>query len=155
MILVSGQIISLQDAEKYWVIVGLAINKTVVPQLQPFVDNVLKDLYQHLNNQHQLSSQTKPNFLKSHSGHDLVYKSINQNDQRTKSQYKYEVRNHIDLGKLFVQPHMALFSAFTESDASTVLSLITKVDDTCCQSKFKKQGCGALVMIDNKSLSES
>ena len=132
-----GQNISLTDSEKYWTIIGLAINKAVVPQLQPFVDGVLQEVYQHLCPQLQSQSTQSSSPMKDMGGIPLQYKNINSNHSTTKQNYNYDVVSHVDFAKLFLQPHMIQFNNIMECDPSALLGLILKVDDSKCQIKFK------------------
>ena len=131
-VLLLGQEVSLSDKEKFWVIVGIALNKVVVPQLQPFVDDVLHEVYNLL--LPQLTSQ-----MKTHGGHTLVYRNINNNKQTQKASYDYNVTSHVDFAKLFLTPTFAdNLSSIRGSDTSVLTNLIVFVDDTCCpNAKFK------------------
>ncbi len=67
----------------------------------------------------------------------MKYENINANDTKLKPpdykkfdypKFDYNVRSHVDFGKLFLQNHMAKFNAFNETcDASAVLSLLGRI----------------------------
>ena len=68
----------------------------------------------------------------------MKYENINANDKKVKSRlykkkydyskFNYKVKSHVDFGKLFLEIHMAKFTAFDETcDASAVLNLLGKI----------------------------
>ena len=147
--------IGVEDNENRWLVVGLAMNKVVVPELRRFVAKVLDDLYVRLKNyptcidqqaygkQYTHHPPKQPTGAAATTGlkpKELQYGNINSNSSRfgkDKTKWNYDVTSSIDLAKLFFQSFMAKCRTYDECDASAVLGLIREVDDSTCQDAFK------------------
>lgn len=99
--------------------------------------STLKQLYETLCVQHKIDTQTYLTSLKRYpsTGKDgiyLNYEAVNKNKDNNgynKQNYDYEIKNAVDLSKLFLKTDMANYKGFDEiCDSSTLLGLINKVD---------------------------
>ena len=120
---------------------GIALNKILVPQIRPFVEQEVEKQYNNLKSSHTIHIQTKPRYLKvwpTTSTDFLKYENINSNDGLPKvkkhgkyvydyNSFDYRVTSHVDFARLFVQNFMAKFTAFDDHcDASAVMQLLLR-----------------------------
>lgn len=121
---------------------GITLNKVLVPQIRPFVEQEVEKEYNTLKSSHTIHKQTRPHYLKAWptTSKDLLkYENINGNDScKVKSKkgkcvydynsFNYQVTSHVDFARLFVQNFMAKFTAFDDHcDASAVLQLLLRI----------------------------
>ena len=116
--------------------VGIALNKTLIPQIRPFVEQGILTEYNNLKVSHRIHVQSPHGRLQSwpaSSKNLLKYENINGNVSRPKLQggkfnyslFDCQVKSHVDFAKLYVKGFMAKFTAFDDRcDASAVLSLL-------------------------------
>ena len=110
---------------------GIAMNKVAAPVLR---DVIKKGMDTHYNN---LDSHLTPaSTLKTLTYHgvngdcilrNLKFQNINNNDihGNNKSLYNFTVNSTVDLAKLYLPSHLAMFSAFDESmDMTAILNLL-------------------------------
>jgi len=121
----------VSDEEKRWIVVGIAMNKVAAPVLR---DVIKKGMDTHYNNLD--SHLTLPSTLKTLSYHgvngdrllgNLKFQNINNNDVHgnNKRRYNFTVNSTIDLAKLYLPSHLAMFLAFDESmDMTAILNLL-------------------------------
>lgn len=120
---------------KRWLVIGICLNSILSPALRIFVEPVLIKLYNSLKLSHQIHTQTYPNQLKTYGAAkiSLSYGTINNNQTthgNNKVNYDFKIQNEVDLSKLFLQPHMAHYTAFDEScDPTALFGLINKIDN--------------------------
>ena len=139
----------LDDNQRRWLSVGIALHTVLVPKLRTFVEEVIDETYQHYLHQNPpINAQTYNKYHKEHGKSTLLYKNINDNDKVTeqpaKRHYNYNVKCHVDFAKLFLQTHMAKFTTFKDTDASALLGLVLNVDDSICNTpQFKQVETGA------------
>ena len=127
--------LGVTDNQKRWLVVGIALNKILVPQIRPFVEQEVEKEYNILktsNNIHtQISSGRLEKWRKL-----LKYENINNNDRLPKlsgkrpnyPKFDCKVSSHIDFAKLYLENFMAKFNAFDDHcDASAVLTLLGSV----------------------------
>ena len=121
--------------------VGIALNKILVPQIRSFVEQEAGKEYNNLKSSHTIHIQTKPHYLKAWptSKDFLKYENINCNDGLPKvkkhgkyvydyNSFNYQVTSHVDFARLFVQNYMAKFTAFDDHcDTSAVLQLLLRI----------------------------
>ena len=117
--------------------VGIALNKILVPQIRPVVEKEVDREYNNLKTSHNIHSQNTSGCLQRwHSGKFLKYENINGNSLLPKlpggkynlSLFNCRVLSHIDFAKLYVENFMAKFSDFDDQcDASAVLTLLGSV----------------------------
>ncbi|PFX27608.1 Nucleotide-binding oligomerization domain-containing protein 2 [Stylophora pistillata] len=132
----------LTDDQKRWLVAGITLNKVLVPQIRPFVEQEVEKEYNTLKSSHTIHIQTRRHYLKAWpttSKEFLKYENINGNDglPRVKIQgkyvydyksFNYQVTSHVDFARLFVQNFMAKFTAFDDHcDASAVLQLLLRI----------------------------
>ena len=124
----------VSDNEKRWVVFGVVLNKILVDQIRPFVEQEVLREYVNLKSSHVIDIQSTSGRLKNWPT-VLKYENINGNDALPKVHGKYNyaafdcrVTSHVDFAKLYVENFMAKFNAFDEHcDASAVLTLLGKV----------------------------
>ena len=116
--------------------VGIALNKILIPQIRPFVEKGVDVEYNNLKISHRIHVQDPHGFLQkwpAPSKNLLKYENINGNSSLPKlhggkfnySLFDCQVKSHVDFAKLYVQGYMAKFTAFDDHcDASAVLSLL-------------------------------
>ena len=123
------------DDQKRWLVFGIALNKVLVPKIRPFVEQEVQNEYGRLQTSHNIQTQSTSGRLKNWST-CLKYENINGNYARPRlpggrfnfSLFDCRVTSHVDFAKLYVENHMAKFTAFDEHcDASAVLTLLGKV----------------------------
>ena len=114
--------------------VGIALNKILVPQIRPFVEQEVDKEYNNLKTSHNIHTQSTSGRLQRWPARKfLKYENINGNSRHPKlpggkyniSLFDCRVLSHIDFAKLYVENFMAKFSAFDDQcDASAVLTLL-------------------------------
>lgn len=81
-------------------------------------------------NTNNIDNQVYKNQLKSHNGTYLNYETINDNKMkwgRQQDRYDYQVKNYIDLSKLFLDVHTSQYTAFDDKcDATALLGILIK-----------------------------
>lgn len=127
------------DNQRRWLVVGIALNTILIPQIRPFVENGIETEYNTLKTTHNIHVQSSHARLQrwpATATKFLRYENINGNDARPKlhggkfnySLFKCHVNSHVDFARLYVEKHMAKFTAFDDHcDASAVLSLLVGV----------------------------
>ena len=103
----------LGENQKRWVVIGICLNRVLLPVLRDFVGQEIPKHYASLNRAHGIDTQV----FGSHLTHDgrlqLNYGSINnnlRNFKKTVRLYDYKVGTSEDFGKLYLEPHMAKFT---------------------------------------------
>ncbi|XP_046856186.1 uncharacterized protein LOC124449295 [Xenia sp. Carnegie-2017] len=117
----------LNDDEKRWCVYGIVLNHIFIPAVRPYLENNILNEYDALKQYHNIHVQTIHNFPSPKYSHDLHYKNINNNETKDKKNFNYEVKSHVDFGKLFLQSHMAKFNSYNSCDASAVLNLLERI----------------------------
>ena len=135
MTLFSSTLHSVTDNQKRWLVFGIALNKVLVTQIRPFLDQGIQREYGNRQASHSIHTQSTSGRLKKWPRF-LKYENINGNDALSKlpggrfdySLFDCRVTSHVDFARLYVENHMAKFTAFDEHcDASAVLTLLGKV----------------------------
>ena len=127
----------MTDNQKRWLVFGIALNKILIPQIRPFVDQEVIKAYNTVKRSHSIDSQTAtsrlgewPRTLR------LKYENINGNDGLPRlrgkkydySKFNCQVFTHTDFAKLYLESYMVHFNAFDDHmDASAVLLLLGRV----------------------------
>ena len=126
----------MTDNQKRWLVAGIALNKILIPQIRPFVEQDIDKEYNNLKTSHNIHTQIRSCYLQrwpAGVGKILKYENINGNDAHLKppgrkydySKFVWQVLSHIDFAKLYVENYMAKFNAFDgHCDASAVLLLL-------------------------------
>ena len=113
--------------------VGIALNKILIPQIRPFVEQGINTEYNNLKISHNIHVHSRLQKWPASSKKLLKYENINGNDVRLNphdgrfdySLFDYQVKSHVDFARLYVEKYMAKFTAFDDHcDASAVLSLL-------------------------------
>ncbi|CAG2233483.1 unnamed protein product [Mytilus edulis] len=124
----------LDDRRKRWLIVGICLHTIISPILRTYVVPVVTKLCYSLTSRNKIHKQTYGSFLKRYSptNTELNYEAINNNKTlygRNRARYDYRVKSAVDLSRLFLQTHMAHFTAFDDScDSSALLGIIVNID---------------------------
>ena len=131
------------DAEqRRWLVVGIGLNRVLMPYLRNKIQQEMKPFYQHLLANYGLDKQTFSTHLRTipPSTLKLNYESINNNAAlgRDTRRFDYCVKDEVSLAKLFMKPFMAHFNAFDSSfDASAALAVL------CCAPLFSAAALSA------------
>lgn len=103
----------LKEEQKRWLVIGICLNKLLLPTLRDFAKVELRKHYITLKRNHNIDTQTYPRHLKKDAKFNLNYGSINNNEAnhgKKASHYDYGVKSEVDLAKLYLLPYMAKFS---------------------------------------------
>ena len=134
--------LGVTDNQKRWLVAGVALNKILIPQIRPFVEQEIGKEYNNLKSSHNIHTQSAPHNLKTWPitcKDFLKYENVNGNEGLPKvkkhgkyvydyNSFNYQVTSHVDFARLFVQNYMAKFTAFDDRcDASAVLLLLGRV----------------------------
>ncbi|XP_046854669.1 uncharacterized protein LOC124447731 isoform X2 [Xenia sp. Carnegie-2017] len=117
----------LNDDEKRWCVYGIALNFFFVRAVQTYLEENISKEYDNLKKSHNIHVQTAHNFPSKIYPHDLHYENINNNETKVRSKFNFEVKSHVDFGKLFLQNHMAKFNCYDSCDASAMLNLLERI----------------------------
>ncbi|XP_063412598.1 uncharacterized protein LOC134695304 [Mytilus trossulus] len=128
----AGPLDYLDKRTKRWLIVGICLHTIISPVLRTYVVNVVTKLCYSLTSRNNIHKQTHGNYLKRYSNTELNYAAINNNKTHhgwNRPKYDYRVKSPVDLSRLFLQTHMAYFTAFDDScDSSALLGIIVNID---------------------------
>ena len=103
----------LGENQKRWVVIGICLNRLLLPVLRDFVGQEIPKHYASLNRAHGIDSQVFGAHLTRDGGSQLNYGSINNNWRNFKKKvrsYDYKVGTAEDLAKLYLEPQMAKFT---------------------------------------------
>ena len=127
----------MTDNEKRWLVFGIALNKVLIPQIRPFVDQEVIKEYNTLKTSQSIDSQSATSRLREWPGKlTLKYENINGNDGLPRlhggkydfCNFNCKVLTHTDFAKLYLKSYMVHFNAFDDDmDASAVLLLLGRV----------------------------
>ena len=102
------------DKQKRWVVIGITLNRLLLPVLRDFAGKELAKHYTSLKSSSRIDTQVYPTHMEKDGSCDLNYGSINNNLRRFKRKgvrlYDYKVASAEDLAKLYLEPHMAKFT---------------------------------------------
>ncbi|XP_068755645.1 uncharacterized protein [Montipora capricornis] len=130
--------LGVTENQKRWLVAGIALNTTLIPQIRPFVEQGIDTEYNKLkksNNIHEQSTSERLQRWPLTCNKLLKYENINGNDVHPRchgkfnySQFDCRVMSHVDFARLYVENYMAQFTAFDDQcDASAVLRLLGEV----------------------------
>ena len=111
MFLVSS--FDLGDNQKRWMVIGICLNRLLLPVLRDFVGREIPKHYTSLKTAYRIDAQVFGCHLKNDGPFQLNYGSINNNWRRFKKKvhsYDYKVNTAEDLAKLYLEPRMAKFT---------------------------------------------
>ena len=118
LIVIAVSSFDLADKQKRWVVIGICLNRLLLPVLRDFTGQEILKHYTSLKSSNRIDTQV----FGSHLIHDtsrsfkLNYSSINNNwatFKRKERLYDYKVTTDVDLAKLYLEPHMAKFTGET------------------------------------------
>ena len=106
----------LEKNQKRWVVIGICLNRLLLPVLRDFLAQEIPKHYASLKSAHGIHIQVHGRH-KTHDGaSQLNYGSINNNWGNFKKKlrsYDYKVGTAEDLAKLYLKPHMAKFTGIS------------------------------------------
>ena len=122
----------ISDEEKRWIVVGIAMNKVTAPVLRDVIktgmDTHYEDLDKNLTPSCTLKTLTYPYANSDPHLKKLKFQNINNNSVlhgSDKKNYNFTINSSVDLAKIYLPNHLALFSAFHESmDMTAILNLL-------------------------------
>ena len=100
----------LGENQKRWVVIGICLNRLLLPVLRDFVSREIPKHYTSLKSKHGIDTQVSGSHLPRDKKMKLNYGNINNNWRKKKSPYDYKVGTAEDLAKLYLEPHMAKFT---------------------------------------------
>ncbi|XP_078381804.1 uncharacterized protein LOC144664463 isoform X9 [Oculina patagonica] len=126
--------LGVTDNQKRWLVAGIALNKILIPQIRPVVEQGIKTEYNNLKTSHNIHRQSTSGRLQRWPARKVLkYENINGNDVHPRlsggrfnySLFDCKVMSHVDFARLYVENYMAKFTAFDDHcDASAVLLLL-------------------------------
>lgn len=109
----SATTFDLEENQKRWVVIGICLNRLLLPVLRDFARREISKHYVSLKRSSNIDSQVYPAYKKKDGSFDFNYGSINnnwRNFKRKERLYDYKVLTAEDLAKLYLEPKMALFT---------------------------------------------
>ena len=103
----------LGDNQKRWVVIGICLNRLLLPVLRNIVGQEMPNHYTSLKSTHRIDTQVYGRHLPHDGASQLNYGSINNNLGNFKKKvhlYDYKVGTAEDLAKLYLEPYMAKFT---------------------------------------------
>ncbi|XP_067018532.1 uncharacterized protein [Acropora muricata] len=134
---------NLDDNQKRWIVIGIGLNKVLLPPLRDVVAKEIPKHYAALQTAHKIDTQVYKNYLPKDGVSEFNYGSINSNWdcwKRKKASYNYNVSSAEELAKLYLEPKMAKFTGFDNTcDLSAVLGILANATcfDTAIQGNAK------------------
>ena len=106
------------DKQKRWVVIGICLNRLLLPVLRDFTRQEMSKHYTSLKSSNRIDTQVfgAPHLLTYDGPFKLNYSSINNNwgaFKRKERLYDYKVTTDVDLAKLYLEQHMAKFTGET------------------------------------------
>ena len=118
----------LEENEKRWMVVGVAIHKVLASTLRGFMDPALKSYF----NQHcsTMRLQTANNYHKKDPKKltsSFNYSSVNGNEAAGRKNWNFSIKDHNVFAKLYLTPFMAKFSNVGDQscDISALLTILS------------------------------
>ena len=106
--LISDKSLHVSDNQKRWIVVGIGMHLVLLPGLRSFVSREMSQFYESLKTSKNIDTQVSGSHMKKDGFFLLNYDSINNNKKG--KPFDYKVTSAEDLGKLYLQPHMAKFT---------------------------------------------
>ena len=106
---------NLEENQTRWVVIGICLNRLLLPFLRDFVGKEMHKHYASLKSVHGIDTQVYGGHLTRDGRLQLNYGSINNNWGNFKKNvhfYDYRVGTAEDLAKLYLEPHMAKFTGY-------------------------------------------
>ena len=119
---------TISEEETRWVVIGVCLNKVIAPALRKVLRSELDKWYVDLcRPPDDIDKQEIRKYMKTlpSSKFPPNYKSINNNEKKSRGAYDFAVKDSLSLAKLFLQPNMAKFTGFDETmDMSAILGVM-------------------------------
>ena len=118
---------SLSKEQQGWLVIGIALHKTVAPVLRCFVEQEVTKLYDHYDNIFKLKTLQQSQVSAHPELKSLCFRNINNNHLLSnKKDYNYNINSPLDLAKLYLTPIFAkCISGFDETlDPGAILLLL-------------------------------
>ena len=119
---------TISEEETKWVVIGVCLNKVIAPALRKDLKSKLQKWYIDLcRPPDDIDKQDIRKYMKTlpPSKFPPNYKSINNNEKKSRGAYDFAVKDSLSLAKLFLQPNMAKFTGFDETmDMSAILGVM-------------------------------
>ena len=119
---------TISEEETRWVVIGVCLNKVIAPALRKVLRSELDKWYIDLcRPPDDIDKQDIRKYMKTlpPSKFPPNYKSINNNEKKSRGAYDFAVKDSLSLAKLFLQPNMAKFTGFDETmDMSAILGVM-------------------------------
>ena len=96
--------------------IGICLNRLLLPVLRDFNGQEILKHYTSLKSSNRIDTQVFGSHLIHDRSFKLNYSSINNNwvtFKRKERSYNYKVTTDVDLAKLYLEPHMAMFTGET------------------------------------------
>ena len=103
----------IDENKKRWMVIGITLNHVLLPALRDFVGVEISAFYNAQKTSRNIDVQVRGTHWDRDKGFMLNYGSINNNYGAHKKKfhlYDYRVMSAVDLGKLYLEPHMAKFT---------------------------------------------
>ena len=104
---------NLDDNQKRWIVIGICLNKILLPPLRDIVAKEMPKHYTALQTAHKIDTQVYNNYLRRDGVSEFNYGSINSNWdhwKKKKASYNYNVRSAEEFARLYLEPKMAKFT---------------------------------------------
>lgn len=106
----------MDEENKRWVVVGLALMKDLLPALRRYVLPKITKHYNDLKARHNIDTQVHGAHLEMDGTFRLNYVSINTKQGKNPKLFDYKVTSEVDLAKLYLLPSMAKFTGLYFQD---------------------------------------
>ena len=141
---------TLDENEKRWIVVGVAIHKVLASTLRGCVNSSMKSLFSQYRN--DLLKQSSSNYHKrdpQNANASFNYASVNGNEnisKRSSNEWNFCIKDHHEFAKLYLSPFMAKFSNLT--DKSCDISPLLTILSASSAFTFRQQDAAKLVKDD-------
>ncbi len=133
---VRGKLLNLEDGVKRHVVVGIALNNVVVPELKKYINFRLRELFSKLKSEKKINNMAATVQELNQWGlkdGGFKYKEPSPKEPEKLEAYRqdrmnYQISNHNELAKLFLLPYMTHFHEITDDvfEASAALNILSK-----------------------------
>ena len=147
---IKSKSLTLTENERHWLVAGIAINVVLVPSLRGYVNGKMKIFYSELNKKFQIGIQSSKSvdilyYDPKNKRAKFDYGSLLNNQGKNQNLWNYDVKDHIELARLYMKPFMAKFKAIDHEsfDGSAILNIIERA------SYFDKKESEAAKVVRN------
>ncbi|XP_053374567.1 uncharacterized protein LOC128547028 [Mercenaria mercenaria] len=125
----------LQDDQMRWLVIGICLHSIISPALRKYIPKTMQGLYTSLKQHDNIDKQIYGKHLERCGPAYLNYNAINcnflipRNFRPPERKYNYNVRDAVELSKLFLPTCMTQYTGFDDTcDASALLGIVINVD---------------------------